>query len=76
MFQCSPSAYGQVVGKAMHRLNAQLVWAEMPEHHPAACGAKIDSCHPPAGHLVPFDRRCPELVEGLRTAPVEVRSLT
>ena len=38
-------AYG-VVGKAMHRLDAQLVWAEVAEHHSAACGAKINRSHP------------------------------
>ena len=36
MFQCSPSgnAY-RVVGKAVHRLNAQQVRAEVAEHDPA-----------------------------------------
>ena len=54
----------RVVGKAMHRRDAQLVWAEVAEHHPAACRAKINSGNPSAGHCVPFDRRGPEPVEG------------
>ncbi len=66
---CDPD---RVVGKAMHRLNAQLVWAEVAEHHPAACGAKINSGHPSAGHCVPFDR----LRAQMRAEPVEARSLT
>src|SRR5687768_18291121 len=48
-----------IVGKAMHRLNAQLVWAEAAEHHPAAGGAEINRSYPPASHCVPFDRRRP-----------------
>src|SRR5215207_940189 len=36
----------RIVGKAMHRLNAELIWAEVAEHHPAACGAEINSGYP------------------------------
>jgi hypothetical protein len=40
-------AYG-VVGKAMHRLHAQLVRADVAEHHPAAGSAKINCGDPGA----------------------------
>ncbi len=64
-------AYG-VVGKAMHRRDAQLVWAEVAEHHSAACRAKINSGHPAGGHRVPFDG----LRAHMRAERVEARSLT
>ena len=77
----------RVVGKAIHLLNAQLVWPEVAEHHPAACRAKINRSYPPASHCVPFDRLRAhlqrlrahlraEFFDGPRTAPVEARSVT
>src|SRR5215207_379689 len=36
----------RIVGKAMHRLNAELIWAEVAEHHPATRGTKINRSHP------------------------------
>ena len=43
--QAVRDAYG-VVGKAMHRLDAQLVRTDVAEHHSAACRAKINRSHP------------------------------
>ena len=54
----------RVVGKAVHRLDAQLVRAEVAEHHSAAGGPKINSGHPSAGHCVPFDKRRPSPSKG------------
>jgi hypothetical protein len=42
-------AYG-VVGKAMHRLDAQPIWTDVAEHDPAAGSAEINRSDPPAGH--------------------------